>query len=621
MSHVPSFSEPHLLPASLVLGPGTSVGTVNMNPHLYFHDNGQGLLRQRLMYQESQGHPHSTSGLDFSAQSQHWWVTDGFSQAHHHPSEAVVQGDTEFESLDSNALNTTASDQNGAHQSDIEPFFHPFGGPSNVGGYEDANLGWASTPSGSPQLEPVGEHTAMDSGHIALMGMAVESSSQAHGDIKLEAELATMAPDQTPSQLHTHGEQVPAHSREAPWSSENPRSFVPRGMRFSSQSTVGPYVSRGHEQGYDLSEAGQRGASWLKLTEEPSRRDMHRDTTISSRNRARGSQGRRRKHEGSNWLDNDNVQFQPIQPRADAPYGLSISPNNINDHAGSGYVGSGDWSPWGQSIENVSLRSRTGSSTEMFTTTDGRTSAGWASHQRSSPEQAIFERSYDFEPSSGTDHLGDSMSTLCPGNWTGEDPSSDARHSDTLGASFSRDVEEHPPGRPPQFAFLLQVEDAQPGDTASSSQHDGSGIGTELRTEDQGLQHHTHSPVQSSERSLGNQSRSPSATDFADPLPCPEEGCHVTFSGDFRRGNLARHRRLVHRGAEYPCEAEDCGKSFKRKDARLKHYRKHHEDLCSNSPYIRRKIPGGPALEGDLDQAHVRMRPLSQAGSHGTLGL
>jgi hypothetical protein len=54
--------------------------------------------------------------------------------------------------------------------------------------------------------------------------------------------------------------------------------------------------------------------------------------------------------------------------------------------------------------------------------------------------------------------------------------------------------------------------------------------------------------------------------------------CEATFSGRYGKGNLARHRRHQHIGHEpgYPCEETGCARTFKRKDARLKHYRRHH---------------------------------------------
>ncbi|KAH7095376.1 hypothetical protein FB567DRAFT_512478 [Paraphoma chrysanthemicola] len=63
-----------------------------------------------------------------------------------------------------------------------------------------------------------------------------------------------------------------------------------------------------------------------------------------------------------------------------------------------------------------------------------------------------------------------------------------------------------------------------------------------------------------------------------DVLVCPVLECEVRFSGQYGRGNLHRHVRLKHGAQErsYPCGQEDCQKSFKRQDARLKHWRRRH---------------------------------------------
>jgi hypothetical protein len=70
-----------------------------------------------------------------------------------------------------------------------------------------------------------------------------------------------------------------------------------------------------------------------------------------------------------------------------------------------------------------------------------------------------------------------------------------------------------------------------------------------------------------------------------DVLLCEFAGCPKTFTGKYRRGTLQRHMRLKHMSAakeaedrEYPCTA--CGRLFKRQDARLKHLRNKHPELC-----------------------------------------
>ncbi|KAH6615301.1 hypothetical protein C7974DRAFT_62744 [Boeremia exigua] len=65
-------------------------------------------------------------------------------------------------------------------------------------------------------------------------------------------------------------------------------------------------------------------------------------------------------------------------------------------------------------------------------------------------------------------------------------------------------------------------------------------------------------------------------------LFCDKSGCCSTFSGKYRKGNLARHTRLVHGVLKYPCKGVHCLRSFNRSDARLKHYRTHHPSLAPN---------------------------------------
>lgn len=71
-------------------------------------------------------------------------------------------------------------------------------------------------------------------------------------------------------------------------------------------------------------------------------------------------------------------------------------------------------------------------------------------------------------------------------------------------------------------------------------------------------------------------------------LGCPT--CSKTFAGRYNRGNLSRHMRQNHGqtySANYPCEAESCTQTFKRSDARLKHYRKHHYHLIESMPVFK----------------------------------
>ena len=72
-------------------------------------------------------------------------------------------------------------------------------------------------------------------------------------------------------------------------------------------------------------------------------------------------------------------------------------------------------------------------------------------------------------------------------------------------------------------------------------------------------------------------------------LYCEIQDCTQSFTGTYRRGNLGRHRRLVHgTGKAYMCEDKTCAKEFRRQDARLKHYRKYHPELAASNPYVRR---------------------------------
>src|SRR6478609_1385508 len=55
--------------------------------------------------------------------------------------------------------------------------------------------------------------------------------------------------------------------------------------------------------------------------------------------------------------------------------------------------------------------------------------------------------------------------------------------------------------------------------------------------------------------------------------------CGTAFRGEYARGNLQRHRRHMHSGTTYYCEAVSCRKKFSRADNRLKHYRKDHPEM------------------------------------------
>ncbi|KAF2638054.1 hypothetical protein P280DRAFT_529752 [Massarina eburnea CBS 473.64] len=90
--------------------------------------------------------------------------------------------------------------------------------------------------------------------------------------------------------------------------------------------------------------------------------------------------------------------------------------------------------------------------------------------------------------------------------------------------------------------------------------------------------------------SLDAASPGPSITSAASSstiLECFFKGCPAKFTGEYQKGNRARHVRLKHTegGKTYQCEG-GCGKKFNRQDARLKHHRREHSHLAS--PAVRR---------------------------------
>ncbi|KAF1946154.1 hypothetical protein EJ02DRAFT_262904 [Clathrospora elynae] len=91
--------------------------------------------------------------------------------------------------------------------------------------------------------------------------------------------------------------------------------------------------------------------------------------------------------------------------------------------------------------------------------------------------------------------------------------------------------------------------------------------------------------------------------DAADVLYCVVIGCLASFSGMYRKGNLARHQRHNHNRTRICiCESESCDKVFKRQDARLKHYRKYHPRLAADRPYVARRSQGRcPGGDQDAD--------------------
>jgi hypothetical protein len=102
----------------------------------------------------------------------------------------------------------------------------------------------------------------------------------------------------------------------------------------------------------------------------------------------------------------------------------------------------------------------------------------------------------------------------------------------------------------------------------------------------------TDIPLRQGSPSLSTVSVTP--TSVPDVLCCQHGKCRKTFTGTYRRGNLQRHMRLKHSPSskeeerEYACNATGCNKRFKRQDARLNHFRKHHPEIGAALPRSRK---------------------------------
>ncbi|KAF1941785.1 hypothetical protein EJ02DRAFT_466234 [Clathrospora elynae] len=94
---------------------------------------------------------------------------------------------------------------------------------------------------------------------------------------------------------------------------------------------------------------------------------------------------------------------------------------------------------------------------------------------------------------------------------------------------------------------------------------------------------------------LPYENSTPTGTD--NTFLCGIGRCSQGFTGVYGSGNRQRHWRLKHgpsQGTEetaYPCEHPGCVKSYKRQDARLKHYRKQHAYLAPGKPRSRKQCP------------------------------
>jgi hypothetical protein len=78
-----------------------------------------------------------------------------------------------------------------------------------------------------------------------------------------------------------------------------------------------------------------------------------------------------------------------------------------------------------------------------------------------------------------------------------------------------------------------------------------------------------------------------------DILYCDD--CSRPFKGYWRKGNLVRHKDTQHGGEHrtniaFPCEVEGCDRTYRRTDARLKHYRRRHRNLAMGPVQLRRKL-------------------------------
>jgi hypothetical protein len=80
---------------------------------------------------------------------------------------------------------------------------------------------------------------------------------------------------------------------------------------------------------------------------------------------------------------------------------------------------------------------------------------------------------------------------------------------------------------------------------------------------------------------------SPLPTPSTDVLTC--EMCGTKFTGAHMKGNLARHHKARHTAPQgLLCRGQDCLRSFRRQDSRLKHERTCHRELNRDAPRRRR---------------------------------
>jgi len=153
------------------------------------------------------------------------------------------------------------------------------------------------------------------------------------------------------------------------------------------------------------------------------------------------------------------------------------------------------------------------------------------------------------------------------------DTSEGASYSPVLGPNSDTDYEDDMSIDPVTYVWR------RIGDPTNDQEHDGSQAyswGQESELQARSLQ--ISSQVDSRPRSP----HAPPTTDAPENMRCDVDGCGKQFTGLYGRGNLGRHKRLVHsNNRSYVCEDRWCAKVFKRQDARLKHYRKCHPELAA----------------------------------------
>ncbi|KAH9865459.1 hypothetical protein J1614_009043 [Plenodomus biglobosus] len=114
-------------------------------------------------------------------------------------------------------------------------------------------------------------------------------------------------------------------------------------------------------------------------------------------------------------------------------------------------------------------------------------------------------------------------------------------------------------------------------------------------------------PGQDDEGSEHTSERSSTSAPVPDTVYCGL--CNIPFQGAYRKGSYARHMRLKHNNntpTAYFCEYCSSPKPFKRQDARLKHYRKHHPDLGVKPARPRR--PSGISQTSSSSYANSMMQ-------------